>query len=192
MAQTIFHGFPVVVDRLDDLSLTEFGYLDTSLPGVIVPSKCAVVDSAGQLPHKRMVVADAAYASPVQLTADQSGALCVFDETAGSIFLLPGAAAGLYYDFVVAVASSSNGHRVTCAAADFMLGSILMDDGDTGLTTSAAAADGATHLAIFLDAAATGRLAGGFFRLTAISASQWVIQGHLLHTGNVGTPFETT
>ena len=121
-----------------------------------------------------------------------SGAVCIFDKSDGALFTLPAAAAGLYFDFVIAVAPSSVGHRVNCASGDFILGSILMDDGDSGLTTTAQAANGSTHLAINMDAATAGWLAGGFFCLTAISATQWVINGHLLHTGNVGTPFETT
>lgn len=201
MAQNIYYGFPVVVDEaLHDgeflvgattISEAEIGVLD-SASATPAASKVTVADSSGLMAHRRQVIADAAFASPTALTAAQSGGLCVFDETAGAIFDLPAAAVGLYYDFIVAVASSSNGHRVNCATGDFLLGSILMDDGDTGLTTSAAAADGTTHLAINLDAAAVGRLAGGFFRVTAISVSQWAIQGHLLHTGDVGTPFETT
>lgn len=191
MAQQTFVGFPVILPDPAGLTEAELNALDgaSTTP---TADKVTVADSSGLMAHRRQVVADAAFASPVALTAAQSGALCVFDETAGAIFTLPAAAAGLYYDFIVAGASSSNGHRVNCASGDFMVGSILMDDGDTGLTTSAAAADGATHLAINLDAAAVGRLAGGFFRLTAISDTQWAIQGHLLHTGNVGTPFETS
>ena len=142
--------------------------------------------------HTRTVVADAAFASPVALTVAQSGSLCVFDETAGSIFTLPAAAAGLYYDFVIAVASSSNHHRVACTSGDFLLGSVMIHaTDDTGLS-SAHAANGSTHLAIQLDADTVGRLAGGKFRVTAISGTQWVIHGDLLGTGTIATPFETS
>lgn len=151
-----------------------------------------VIGTTGYVAAKRPVVADAAFASPVALTANQSGALCVFDETAGAIFTLPAAAAGLWYDFVIAVASSSNSHRVQCTSGDFLLGSIMSHaTDDTGLS-SAYAANGTTHLAIQLDSDAVGRLAGGKFRVTAISGTQWVIQGDLLATGTVATPFETT
>ena len=139
----------------------------------------------------RPTVADAAFASPVALTTAQSGSLCVFDETAGSIFTLPAAAAGLYYDFVIAVASSSNHHRVACTSGDFLLGSIMSHATDADGFSSAYAANGTTHLAIQLDSDAVGRLAGGKFRVTAISGTQWVIEGDLLATGTVATPFET-
>lgn len=151
-----------------------------------------VVGATGYVAASRPVVADAAFASPVVLTANQSGALCVFDETAGAIFTLPAAQAGLWFDFVIAVASSSNSHRVQCASGDFLLGSIMSHaTDDTGLS-SAYAANGSTHLAIQLDSDAVGRLAGGKFRVVAISASQWVISGDLLATGTVATPFETS
>ncbi len=139
---------------------------------------------------KRPIVADAT--GPVILTADQCGALCVFDKTDGAIFTLPAAAAGLWFEFVVAVASSSNAHRVNCASGDFILGSVMLHaTDDTGLS-SAAAANGSTHLAINLDADAVGRLAGSKFKLTAISGTQWAIEGDLLATGTVATPFETS
>lgn len=170
------------------LSSAELGILNgasTTPTASVVP----VQNSSGQLPHARVIVADGA---DVVLTADQSGALCVFDKTDGAQFTLPAAAAGLWFDFVIVVAPSSVGHRVECASGDFILGSILLDDSDTGLATTAQAANGTTHLAIDLDAATDGWLAGGFFRLTAISGTQWVINGHLLHTGNVASPFETS
>jgi hypothetical protein len=176
-----------------ELTASEALYLDAVTTGDgTAASKALVSDSSGQIGLARKYVADAAFASPVALTAAQSGGLCVFDNAAGAIFTLPAAAAGLYYDFVIVTSASSNGHRVNCTTGDFMLGSIMIHaTDDTGLS-SAYAANGTTHLGIFLDAATTGWLAGGKFRLTAISATQWVIEGDLLGTGTIATPFETT
>lgn len=148
-----------------------------------------LANASGVMAQKRTIVADAL---AVTLTADQSGALCVFDKTDGAAFTLPAAEAGLWFDFVIVVAPSSVGHRVACASGDFILGSIFLDDGDTGLTTTAQAFNGSSHLAIDMNAATDGWLAGGFFRLTAISGTQWVIHGHLLHTGNVASPAATS
>ena len=174
------------------ISSTELGLVDGVTAGTITASKAVTADASGLVPHNRHYVADTAFASPTLLTAIQSGALCVFDNTAGAIFTLPAAAVGLYYDFVVAVASSSNSHRVACTTGDFLLGSIMIHaTDDTGLS-SAHAANGTTHLAIQLDADTVGRLAGGKFRVTAISGTQWVIEGDLLGTGTIATPFETS
>lgn len=172
-----------------ELTATEVEYLDGITPGAVTASKAVVADSAGQYATVRKIVADGA---DVVLTAADSGALCVFDKTDGAQFTLPSAAAGLWFEFVIVVAPSSVGHRVECASGDFLLGSVLLDDGDTGLTTTAQAANGSSHLAIDLDAVTDGWLAGGRFTVTAISATQWVIEGHLLHTGNVASPFETS
>jgi hypothetical protein len=202
-----------------ELTATEALYLDGLTAGTVTASKALVVDAdkaiatlgavgmgaltattiagttgtfSGAVTGLRNNVADAAFASPVVLTAAQSGSLCVFDNAAGAIFTLPAAATGLWYDFVIQTSASSNAHRVNCAAADFMVGSVMMHaTDDTGLSAGFAA-DGATHLGINLDAATQGWLAGGKFRLTAISAVLWLIEGDLLGTGTLATPFETT
>ena len=192
MTDKIFYAWPVVIPDLGDIDTAEFGLINGVTAGTPLASKVVTSDASNLIPHNRHVIADAAFASPVALTAIQSGGMCVFDETAGAIFTLPAAVAGLYYDFVIAVASSSNSHRVACTSGDFILGSIMAHaTDDTGLS-SAYAANGSTHLAIQLDSDATGRLAGGKFRLTAISGTQWVIEGDLLATGTVATPFETS
>lgn len=189
MADRIFHGFPVIVAGAEGLDATEVGYLDGAVEGQVVASKAAVYDSNGQMAATRKIIADGA---AVVLTANDSGALCVFDKSDGAAFTLPAAAAGLYFDFALIATPSSVGYRVACASGDFIVGSILLDDGDTGLTTTAQVFDGSTHLAIDINAVTDGWLAGGFFRLTAISATQWVIEGHLLHTGNVASPAATS
>lgn len=128
----------------------------------------------------------------VTLTPGQSGGTVVLNKTDGVVVTLPAAAAGLHYDFVIAADAASVGYKVICAAGDFIVGSLLMDDGDTGLTTTAAAFNGTTHLAIDINAATDGWLAGGRFSLRAISDTQWLIDGHVLHTGNVSSPAATS
>lgn len=145
----------------------------------------AHLSPSGSMGVRRAVVADGA---SVALDASQSGALCVFDKADGGVFTLPPAEAGLSFDFVIAGTPSSGGHRVECATGDFIVGSVLMTDTDTGLETTAAAFNGSSHLAIDMDAATDGWLAGGHFTLTAISTTQWIISGLLIHTGDVASP----
>jgi|GEM_PF-1776104 len=128
----------------------------------------------------------------VTLTAAQSGSVCIFDKADGAKFILPAAAPGLEFEFVIAGTPSSVGHRIECASGDFLIGSILMDDGDTGLTTSAAAFNGSSHLACDMSEVAKGWLAGGFLKVSARTEVQWLIRGHLLHTGNVSSPAATS
>lgn len=170
------------------LSPTELGYAEgvTTTP---TASKFALHTSSGQLSVRRPIIADGATYS---LDATQSGGLVVLDKSDGTVGTLPPAAAGLWYDFVITATPASVGHKVICTSGDFIVGSIFLDDGDSGLTTTAQAFNGSTHLAINIDAVTDGWLAGGFFRLTAISDTQWVINGHLLHTGNVASPAATS
>jgi hypothetical protein len=176
-----------------ELTASEALYLDGVTVGDgTAASKALVSDSSGLIGLKRKYVADAAFASPVALTAAQSGGVCVFDNAAGAIFTLPAAEVGLYYDFVIQTSASSNAHRVNCTTGDFFVGSVTIHAGDdTGLSTGFAA-NGTTHLGINLDAVTQGWLAGGHFRVTAISGVLWLIQGSLLGTGTLATPFETT
>jgi hypothetical protein len=176
-------------DGTKALAEAEMDLINGVTAGEIAASKAVTAGSDGLVPLRRHVIADGA---SVALAAADSGALCVFDKSDGALFTLPAAETGLFFDFVIVGTPSSVGHRVACASGDFIIGSILLDDGDTGLTTTAQVANGSTHLAIDLDAVTDGWLAGGFFRLTAISATQWAINGHLLHTGNVASPFETS
>jgi len=185
----VYTGFPIVVTEPADVDTTEYELLDGALAGELVASKVAVYSSASQLALARQIQADGA---SVALTANMSGSLCVFDKTDGALFTLPAAAAGLFFDFAVVASLASGVYRIACTTGDFMLGSVLMDDGDSGLTTTAAAFNGSTHLALEMNATTAGGYAGAFIRLTAISASQWVIEGHILHTGNVASPAKTT
>ncbi len=151
--------------------------------------------SAGYLEGGRLrsVVADGA---SVTLTQAQSGALCVFDKVDGALFTLPSPVAGLYYDFIVTASVTSNSMKViTNAGTVFIVGTVTMVDSDTTFTGSAQSADGSTHVAVTMASASTnstGGILGTRFRLTCISATQWAVEGSIIHAGNVATPFTTS
>lgn len=178
-------------DELDALSSTELGFLDGAIAGGVVASKAVVADASGFVTEKRNVIADGA---AVVLTAAQSGAVCVFDKTDGALFTLPAPAVGLTFEFQFAATLASGAWKViTNVGTVFILGSVLMDDGDTGLTTSSADFNGSTHVAVSVNGTTSGGVKGGFFRLTCLSATQWLIHSsHILHTGNVATPASTS
>jgi hypothetical protein len=126
------------------------------------------------------------------LTAESNGALCVWNTAAGYTYTLPAAATGLYFDFVVATTITSVGAKVVTASGDFIIGSILQIP-DTAAQIVARAADGSTHTSWNGNGTTTGGYAGDSFRLTAISASQWVIHNGIgLATGSEATPFATS
>jgi hypothetical protein len=125
------------------------------------------------------------------LTADESGALCLFSTAAGYTYTLPAAAPGLWFDFLITTTITSVAAKVICASGDFILGSFLQSPDGTD-AVAAHAANGSTHVAWSANGTTTGGYAGDSFRLTAISTTQWVIQGLGLATGSEATPFATS
>ena len=126
------------------------------------------------------------------LTASDSGALCVFNSAAGDIYTLPTAAAGLWFDFAVAVTITSNAAKViTASASEFLVGGYLQIP-DTAAQIVSRSADGTTIRAWSGNGSTTGGIKGDFFRLVGISATQWVISGIGLATGAEATPFATS
>lgn len=127
------------------------------------------------------------------LTASDSGALCVWSTAAGYTFTLPTAAAGLWFEFVVAVTITSSAAKViTASASEFILGSFLQIP-DTEEQIVARNADGTTIRAWSGNGTTTGGYAGDSFILSAISATQWVVsQGAGLATGTEATPWATS
>jgi hypothetical protein len=130
------------------------------------------------------------------LKKEESGALVVFDIATGATVTLPEAEEGINFDFLVKTSISSGAAKViTGDAADFMVGAIdFGGDANTTLTTaiSAFAADGSTHVAIAGNGTTTGMKAGSSFRVVAITGALWGINGTIVGSGSVATPFATS
>lgn len=195
MAQRVSFGFPVIHTGADTLTETEVGYLDGALPGQVVASKALVqAATTGQTPQVRSIIADGA---AVTGSVNDSGGLVVMDKTDGSQFTLPEATAatiGVWYEFAWPVSWVSGTQKIiTGNAADFIVGTILKFDTDT-LTDplSVESFNGSTHIAVVIDAATDGGLLGSCLKLTCISATQWLIEGILHHSGNVSASASTT
>ena len=148
------------------------------------PSGCRVRGLAGQVINPA--------GTTQTLTVGQSGSLCVFDTAAGQIYTLPVIGAddvGMFFDFTVTLDATSNSYTVnTGSAANFIGGGIA------GQSTTAGGGDFfpatiASTVSIDLDAAETGWLIGGSFRLTAISTTQWSCAGITCGSGTLATPF---
>jgi len=128
----------------------------------------------------------------VTLTAGQSGGLVVFDKLDGAVITLPAPEPGLFFDFVVDVASTSVGDKViTNDAAVFIKGTVLQ------MTAADAAnvldtANGTTHRAVTMNGTTTGGAVGTRFRLTCRSATIWEIEGLIIASGSVATSFTTS
>lgn len=129
-----------------------------------------------------------------QLLPKESGALCLFDRTAGNIYTLPTPVEGMTFDFLVAVSvTASDVHKIITKtiASEFLLGAVTMV---TIATASPAgfSANGTTIVASSMTATTAGGLIGGALRFTAISATQWGVSGVLVGSGTIVTPFATS
>lgn len=93
---------------------------------------------------------------------------------------------GTRYDILIE--TSATNVKITTDGTDKFSGSVLMVDTDTaGATTGYAPS--ATNDAINFNGTTTGGIAGTRVRITATSALKWLVDGVVLGSGVVGTPF---
>lgn len=128
------------------------------------------------------------------LNANESGSVVLFDRAAGIVFTLPTAPIpGTYFDFFINTTITSNSAKViTGAGTEFMLGAINSVDTDTSNAEVGFTANGSTHVAITQNGTTTGGIKGTKFRLTCISSTIWSVEGNVLGSGTVETPFSTS
>jgi hypothetical protein len=179
----------------NNLDATEFGFINGVTAGQFpAASKAVVAGSDGYVPHRIHIIADGA---AVVLSSADSGGLVVMDKTDGSLTTLPEITAstiGMTFEFQWPASYASGDQKIiTGAAADLIVGTILMFDTDT-LTDplSVITFNGSSHIACLINAVTDGGLLGSWLRFTAISATQWLIQGVLHHSGGVSSPVSTT
>lgn len=128
-----------------------------------------------------------------QLLAKESGALCVFDVAAGTVYTLPTPVEGMYFDFTVKVSVTSNAHKVITktVASEFIVGAVVMMTIATA-TGAGFSANGTNIVAISAAGTTTGGLIGESYRLVALSATLWSIAGVSIGSGTIATPFATS
>ena len=133
------------------------------------------------------------YATPIALTASQSGSVILVNDAAGLDFTLPAIAAadvGIWYRFVVTTTVTSNNFRVTAASGDFLNGGVWIADFDTANTGAYFAANGSSHLACTMNGSTKGGKVGTVVEFTAISATGWYVTGiQVFGDGALATPF---
>ena len=112
------------------------------------------------------------------LKAGESGALCLLDSASGVVYTLPAPVLGMQFEFLATVAVTSNAYKViTNAGTVFLLGSVMGGSLTVADSGDVFQANGTTHVSISMAGSTTGGLIGTRFRVTAISATQWVIDG---------------
>ncbi len=176
----------------DDLTLTDDLVVggDTTLTGTLAVTGAAAL---GVLNYKAQVTdTGGAYATPIVLTAAQSGRVILVDDAAGLDFTLPAissAEIGVKFEFLVTVTISSNLFRVTAATGDLLRGAIYMADFDTANTGAYFAADESNDLIFSCNGGTTGGKKGTKVTFTAITATGWFVDGLVYGDGSLATPF---
>lgn len=129
-----------------------------------------------------------------QLTAKESGALCLFDRAAGTVYTLPTPVVGMQFEFLVTVAVTSNAHKVITKtiASEFLVGGVIMGDVTVASSGDYFEADGTSIVALSAAGSTTGGLLGERYKVTAISTTQWAIEGVTHGAGTLATPFATS
>lgn len=125
------------------------------------------------------------------LTAEDSGAMCLFTTAAGYTFTLPPAEIGLQFTFAVHTTITSSAAKVICATGDFLVGNFIQST-DSTYTSASHAANGTDIVSWNGNGSTTGGLIGDWFTVTAISSTQWHIYGMGRATGSEATPFATS
>jgi hypothetical protein len=154
----------------------------------------------GAVNYKRQVTdTGGAFATPIVLTAAQSGRVLLLDDAAGLDFTLPAldtAAIGTHFKFLLIVEPTSNSYRITAASGDVLSGHVVIFDkdvveGSTEALLQVNQANGSSHLVITITGSddTQGSLIGGWLELTAISATGWFVQGSLVGDGALATIF---
>lgn len=126
------------------------------------------------------------------LVAKESGALCLFDTATGVTYTLPSPVIGMVFEFIATVAWASGVYKfITNLSTEFLVGSVTSAN-NAATTAEAFLANGTTHRAVSMAGTTTGGFTGDRFKLTAISTTQWAIEGVYSNSGTAATPIATS
>ena len=126
------------------------------------------------------------------LTLKESGSLCLFDLATGVTYTLPTPVIGAFFEFAATVAWSSGVYKfITNLSTEFLVGAVSSLN-SAAATGEAFLANGTTHRAVSMAGTTTGGFTGDKFRVTAISATQWLLEGVYSNTGTAATPIATS
>jgi hypothetical protein len=157
-------------------------------------------DASVTLGRSTVVDTGGVYATPIVLTAADSGKTYLLDDAAGLDFTLPVISAsniGMTFRFVLVTEVTSNAYRFTAGeATDLLIGNVLIVDkdaatGDTNALISLFRPDVSNDVIITIAGAddTKGALVGGWLELEAVTAARWFVRGVLIGDGALATIF---
>lgn len=127
------------------------------------------------------------------LKAEQSGALVLLGVAAGATLTLPAPSEGMQFTVGISVTRTSNSYKIiTDAATTFLLGAVMAGDGTIATSGDVFEANGTTIVAVTMDGDTKGGFIGSTLRFTCINSTQWYVEGLLIGTGTMATPFATS
>lgn len=177
---SLLNRHPICVG--DDTALNSI-YFNTAGPGTTAPS------IRNRIQHVIPITAART------LTADESGALCVWTTATGATVTLPAPVIGLTYEFMVAVTNTGTAIKVITSAASVFIGGgclTMIDNTTPGATAGPKGFlfDSAASIAVLMGGTDTtaGGIAGTRFRLTCVSATLWIVEGLIRAAGTIVTP----
>lgn len=139
--------------------------------------------------HREVVLC----AASTTLTQRQSGAKVVLAAAAGLTLTLPAPVEGMQFEVCISVTRTSGSYKViTDASTTFMVGAVMAGDGTIATSGDVFEADGTTIVAATIDGDTKGGFIGSTLQFTCISATKWFVEGLLIGTGTMATPFATT
>jgi hypothetical protein len=148
---------------------------------------------------KTVVDTGGAFATPIVLTAADSGKHYLLDDAAGLDFTLPAVSAtnvGMQFIFYLQTEPTSNSYRWTAQAADLLIGAVVIYDKDVAEGSTEALLqimrpDGSDDLITTITGTddTQGSLVGGWLEFTAITATRWFVRGSLIGDGALATMF---
>lgn len=132
------------------------------------------------------------YTTTQALTAAQSGSVILWNAAAGFTITLPAPVVGVQFLLAVLTSVTSSNHKViTDASTTFLVGGLAL--GEVAATTAPLfPANGSTIRSVTMNGTTTGGLIGTYMELTCINSTQWLIQGQVLGSGSLATPFATS
>lgn len=144
--------------------------------------------------HREVISGKGNTTTTYKLLPEQSGALCLFDEVDGVVYTLPTPVVGMWFEFFTSVTITTNETKVLTkdTSTEFILGGVLCLHATLSSSGTVYLANGTSHSAIEGNGTTKGGTIGDNYRLTAISTTQWLVEGVMVQTGNTATPLATS
>lgn len=127
------------------------------------------------------------------LLPEESGSLVMLGVATGMTLTLPAPVEGAVFEVGVSVTRTSNSYKIiTDAATTFLVGAVMAGDATIATSGDVFEADGTSIVAVTIDGDTKGGFIGSTLRFTCINSTQWYVEGLLIGTGTMATPFATS